>query len=153
MALKQTSATKKSARQEPWDIKVSLIISGFEGSPDAISRVLELQPSRTQLRGEPVSFGELKTKLRRKANFWILGSGCPSTASLQDQVAAIVRQVERAAERFRNLPDGASVTLSCAIYDYSRSVAIGFDASVISALGAIGADLDVDYYDLTQYEE
>lgn len=153
MALKQTATAKKSPRQEPWDIKVYLIISGFEGSPDAISRVLGMQPTRTQLRGEPVTFGELKTKLRRKANFWILDSGLPTTAALADQVAAVVKQVEGAAARFTDLPEGSSVTLTCAIYDYSRDVALVFDTSVITALATIGADLNIDYYDLTEYDE
>jgi len=153
MASKQTAATKESARREPWEIKVYLVISGFEGSPDKISRVLGIQPTRTKLRGEPVSFGELETKLRRKANFWILDSGRPTTADLADQVTAVVRQVQGSVPGFTDLPQGTTVTLTCAIYDYSRSVPLVFDASAISALAAIGADLNIDYYDLTEYDE
>jgi hypothetical protein len=153
MTSKQNTAAKESARQERWEIKVYLVISGFEGSPVAISRVLGIQPTRKKLRGEPVSFGELQTKLTRKANFWLLDSGCPTAATLTDQVAAVVRQVEGAAPRFADLPKGTTVTLSCAIYDYSRDVALVFDAPVISALAAIGADLNIDYYDLTEYND
>jgi hypothetical protein len=125
------------------EIKVSLVIYGFECSPHEISRLLEAEPTRTVTRGEPIP----KTILKRNTNRWILDSGAAADAPLSVHFEALLKRAPNT-KKFATLPAETSVQISCAIYDRNRSVPLVFPSNVVQYAADIGADISLDYYDL-----
>jgi len=151
-----TSVTKRSRRHaEPpkskWEIKPSLVVRGFRVSPEEITRLLGVSPTKTWVRGDLVV--PLSSVLKRKDNAWLLAAPCAHTEPLTKQVEALLTKIAPAAAKFRQLPQGSVVELYCAIYDYERSVVIQFSKRALHDLAEIGAGIGIDYYDLTDWEE
>lgn len=128
---------------------MSLVVSGFEGSPGEISALLGITPTRTWLRGDPIP----PSIVTRKDNAWVLDAGCPETDTLSRQIEAVLKKASHAAPAFANLPPGVSVQLFCAISDYERAVVLEFPRQVICELAALGAQISIDYYDLSEAED
>ena len=69
------------------------------------------------------------------------------------QTRALLKLALPAASRFRDLPPGSRVRLYCAIYDYEREAVLQFPKDVLRGLADIGAEIDMDYYDLTEWPQ
>jgi hypothetical protein len=134
---------KRSASKP--EIAVSLDIHSFKRRPDQISKLLGLTPTRTWSHGDAIP----KTILKRKSNHWILDAPCERTAPLSEQVDSLLEQVFPIAEKFASLPKEAKVQLFCVVYDHERSVVLGFSEQAIAKIAALGAEINIDYYDLS----
>ena len=148
MSAQLTRSGRRAARTrgKKWEIKVSLNVSGFAGSPSKITALLGIEPSRTWVAGDPVQ----NTTLKRQDNRWILDSPVDSAAPLSKHLESILSFASPAVGRFRMLPSGAKVQIFCAVYDYERAVVLEFTKDIITQLAAVGAGLGIDYYDMSE---
>lgn len=148
---RRKNQTRRGGRQGwrgKWEVKVGLDVYGFSCSPDEITKLLGMAPTRTWLRGDPVP----RTILRREDNRWILNAACDTTVALREQVDSLLEQVSPAASRFAGLPSEARVQIFCAVYDSDRAVDLSFSKKAVEKIAALGAEINIDYYDLTDGE-
>jgi Domain of unknown function (DUF4279) len=127
-------------------VKVSLVIKGFSCAPEEVTEIIGVDPTRTWLRGDRIS--ALATNLRHE-NGWELKGSLGDGNPLDVQVLAMLRLLAPAQSRFSGLPD-CSVRLSCAVYAYEGSPQMFLPREAIAGLAGIGAEVDIDYYDMTE---
>jgi len=135
--------------ERQFEIKARFTIAGFECSPEEITQILGIRPTKTWLRGEPVTS---KAKNVYKENGWTLTSPCnPVSSTLDEQVDALISIIPPRIQAFAKLPAGVYIELACIIRvaDYSQPV-IGFSANTIRIIAQIGANIDVGIYDLRE---
>jgi hypothetical protein len=91
--------------------------------------------------------GEVRTHtiITEKDNGWLLHSGLPKSASLEEHIAALLNILAPYREKIRSLSCKDTVELSCVIYA-ARPPALNFASSIINQLGELGASLDIDLY-------
>ena len=138
------SHEERAPQKTKWKIYVKLEVSGFRESPDHISALIGVEPTRTYMRGDSI----LRTRLKRKYNGWTVDAPCRHNVALAKQVDILLEQLAASAERFTRLPDGAVVLLLCAVYDYRGDAALYFSKRAVSLLALLGAEISLDYYDL-----
>ena len=135
--------------ERPSEIKARLTVARFECSPEEITQILGIRPTKTWLRGETVT---PRAKNVHKSNGWTLRAPCdPLNSTVDEQVDSLISIITPHIEAFAKLPTGVYIELSCIlyVYDYSRPV-IGFSASTVRILAQIGANIDIDIYDLRE---
>ena len=133
------------------EVKVQLFITHFECSPDEITRILGITPTATWLQGEPIpkSAGGV-----RKVNGWKLQSPTFPLGGPEEQTDALLNVITPHAWRFKNLPGGSAIELSCAIYAYDDTHRVfEFSSDVVRRLAEIGMSIDVAYYAFTSCSE
>jgi len=149
---------KGSRRGDPqaapkWDIRVRLILGGFSHDPDEVTRLVGIEPTEVKRRGDEVSWAHAvasgSTVPKVKSNFWILEVPSERNTTLAEQTRELLRILTPAAANFRKLPADKRPTISCVIYDYSREVVLEFPDDVVAGAAAMGAQINVDYYDLS----
>jgi hypothetical protein len=87
------------------------------------------------------------TIITEKDNGWVLHSGLPKTASLDEHMEALLSTVKPAKAKIRHLSLDDIVEVSCVIYSATRP-ALNFGSSVIRQLAEMGASLDIDLYNI-----
>lgn len=123
---------------------------------ETIVRLKVLSPNRTpsqltDIIGIPCDscwrIGDTRTHtiIKEETNGWILNSGLPRSAALEEHVDALLRLLDSRADSIRSLSPAANVELSCVIYA-EELPAISFDASIIGRLARLGVGLDIDVY-------
>ena len=131
-----------------FEISVSLGIDGFECDPIEISRILDIEPTRTLKPGDKRTLGR-----RAKVHLWDLTPPVSTkNCSITDQVAALKEIIEPRAPNFSNLPKGCVSTFGCVVYAYQYVPPICFSAEELGFFSSIGADMYVNLYDLTASE-
>jgi hypothetical protein len=118
-----------------------MIVDNYPGSLQELTAAIGLTPSRMLPAGEVVSPGH-----ERKSDRWVLDAVEGDQVPLDEQLVALLAKVTPASERLASLPDATRVRVMCGIFDYQRSVPLVFPRPVISALEAIKAELEIDYY-------
>ncbi len=117
---------------------------GDDFDPDEITRLVGLQPTRTNRKG----------KLRAKFDAW-----CYSSGKVIDEVIDIYEMSSRlieilepktsvileAIERFR-LSAELQIILWITMDDSKSTPAIGFESETIAFLNSVGASIDIDTY-------
>lgn len=90
--------------------------SGFDGSPEVITELLGLQPTRSGRAGEPSYnvMGKPRGRTNR-VSFWSLHSQAGDRVSVGEHVANLLEQVRGSREQFARLPPKARVTVRCTV--------------------------------------
>lgn len=130
-----------------WRIVVELQVFGFTGSPDLITKILTVPPTKTWRVGDPVP----PSILRRKENCWIREAGAAPAAPLEEHLAALADLITSIAQNFTRLPKDAGVEVFCDVYDYVGEVTMLLPRRFIEAIASIHASLRVDYCDLREH--
>jgi hypothetical protein len=128
------------------EANVRLMVLGFHESPENVSKVIGIAPTKAWRAGDPVLD---KKENKQPENGWMLNS--PVEPKSGDADAAILALVSSfpSPEAFFRLPKGSRVQVTCTLYGYSERPWMYLSNRTLSALAAIGADLDVDIYDLS----
>ena len=130
------------------EVKVRLVILGFECSSDEISSTLGVAPTQVWRDGETVT--PQATNVHHE-NGWMLRSPVdPQRASAEEAVNALLAQFP-SLKAFAALPAAADIQLTCTIYGHDERPGLWLSKDVIARLAQIGASLDVDVYDLIEY--
>ena len=133
------------------EIRVSINVCGHIRSPQEITELLGLVPTRTTVQGEPIPVP--RTILKYKRNCWILEGSSDPSCPFENQVDALLDRVTLLADKFSELPDDLTVAVHCVVYDYERATALILSRTAIRSAARIGAGIDIDYIDLTPHED
>jgi len=129
------------------EIKVSLIISGFEESPDKITEIIGLTPTKKWLKGELI---DPRATIRYKENGWKLSSGVSDKKAFKDHIKSLIGEINLRIEPFSSICQKYKGKLFCAIYLSEKSgdslPEIHFEKSDIIFFANIGIELDLDLY-------
>ena len=126
------------------EVKVQLFIKGFKCSPEKITRLLGISPSKTWVRGGLIRSGH---RAVHRFNGWSLVSPLAEVASPEEQTDALLAIIKPHSKRFKRLPSGAQLDLSCAIYAYDDSQRVFyFSVETVKELAKIGAPISIAYY-------
>jgi hypothetical protein len=137
------------ASQLRTEVKAALKVYGFEGSANAISQILGIEPSETFRAGDPVL--PQSTRLHSE-NGWRLSSPVdPENATAEDAVHALLDLLPNR-KVFAALPAECEVVVSCTIYGYEERPYCCIATEDIKRLAEIGATLDIDTYDHCTHE-
>ena len=133
--------------REQTEVNVQLFVTGFKCSPNEITRILGIPPTKAWVKGDPII---RSASAVRRWNGWKIEAPPPKTTSPEAQTKALLARIMPRAERFKHLPPGADVHLSCAIYAYDDSQRVfEFSAKAVRELARIGAPISIAYYDFT----
>ncbi len=76
----------------------------------------------------------------------------PERTSAEEAVNALLAQFPRLTA-FAALPAEAEIQLTCTIYGHDERPGLWLSKDVMARLAQIGANLDVDIYDLVEYAD
>jgi hypothetical protein len=148
---KPKKARSQSKRRLKSHIDVYLVVRGSGIDPKEISRVLSIKPTRTWRSGDLVHPPAIR---QHKDDGWMLKANYSQGVQLTKYVEALVERVEPKADRFQNLPPAATVYIRCDICDHEfRRTALGLSKKAVQGIARLGAELDIDYYDLSDNDE
>jgi hypothetical protein len=122
--------------------KVEFIITGIKISPDKITDLIAIKPSRTWLLGESIQ----GTKLRRKHNGWCLSTNYENSIDLAKPIQSLLPILLPQSETIIRVCNdyGLECEFSCVAYVTNEMPSICFDQEIISGLANLGAMLDID---------
>jgi hypothetical protein len=126
----------------PIQQRVELCLTGTRISPDEITRLLGVAPTRVWRLGEPIQ----GTALRAKHNGWCFAQQLAEDASLADRARSLLVEL---------LPRAKTITRICSEFDLDCELAcvayvtdhvpeLNFDSEIISGLAELKAILDID---------
>lgn len=146
MTENQLSTDDEGAEGDPRpNMVASLDVRSFDGSPEVITGILGLQPSRSGQAGYPSYdvLGKPRGHIVRNS-FWSLRSGAGFHASIEEHANDLLHQIHASRDAFPLLPVGSVVVFDCTIIpgEYLPSFTLG--ARVLRELGAIGAAFKLD---------
>lgn len=141
----------RPARNKPRDrshMDASLVIHGKHLDPAAVSKVLGLQPTKQWRAGEALP---MPAPGVHKDSAWLFKGKAVAGFELTKHVEALLKQIEPYMERFAHLPPDITIYISCGVCDYEfRRSNLSLSRSAIEGLAKLGAEIDIDYYDLSR---
>lgn len=120
---------------------VRLKILSTNRRPEMVTEFLGLQCDKCWHCGDT----RTHTTIIEKNNGWLLHSGLPKTAPLEEHIEAILAILAPFKEKIRSLSSADTVELSCVVYA-ARPPSLNFEQSTIARLAELGASLDIDLY-------
>ncbi len=136
-------------KHKKWVIAVDLRITGLTEDPQVVTDALGIEPTRTWRVGDLVT--PPATARRRKSNGWLLDSGCPEDASLEEHFKALVDQLSEVRQHPVRLSQTAETEIRCGITDYDRSVALIVPPDMVDIASWLGAFIYISYYDVSDH--
>lgn len=124
---------------------VRLKVRSTDLKPDQIAAAIGLQCDRSWCKGELREH----TRIEEPDNGWVLGSGLPVSATLEEHLESLLSVLARHADSIRSLSVACCVELSCVVYS-QRPPALYFDPLVVKRIANLGASLDIDLYCIQQ---
>ncbi len=125
------------------EIKLSLIITGFEESPGEITQTVGIVPTQTWLKGELI---DNRAIVKHKENGWRLSSGIKE-GTFEDHLGSLFSILKPSLDKVITVCKKYHGELFCALYMSEGSEdslpAIHFDKSTISLLSQLGIEVDL----------
>ena len=138
------------SKKKSYTIKVNMVITGFECSPEHITNLIGVNPTKVWKRGEIV---HPKAKNIHKESGWLLSSQCDAVnSSIDEQISTLSNVITPILGNFHKLPEGLEIELSCIINAYEYMPPICFSTDSVAFASKLGASIDVDIYDLIEDE-
>jgi hypothetical protein len=117
-------------------------LTGFEQSPEEISKLIGLEPSRSWATGSERS----NSKIPYDTSAWILESRLSESASLEYHLEDLLNQLEPFAGRIVALPSPHASWIEMVGYFDERYPGLSLDTKLLRRVSALGASLDFDFY-------
>lgn len=124
------------------EIEVGLTLTGLHVSPDDITGIVGLCPTRTWALGDSIQ----NTALRRKHDGWQFALPPKETLQLEEQLKDLLDALDPYRERIREVAQRMvlEVEVYCAVYIAGDTPASYLSACTLGRLVALGANLDID---------
>jgi len=129
-------------------IHVSFAVLGFSGSPQAVTDLLGIAPTEAWATGDP----GLRGHPRRFAR-WNLASPAGETATVEDQLTALLPLLEARAAAVAEAARRFEAGIHCAAYFRDVNPGFHLDAAMVARVAALGLSLDFDLYCLGAPDE
>jgi len=128
----------------PPSIRASISIRNFSGSPNEITRILGVEPSRSGTAGELRRNvrGRLTSEVLERS-YWSLDSSMPPRSTLAQHIDDLLAQVRPITLAFSQLPPGTTVTLFSTIIPNGKIPTLSIHREAMRSLVEIGADVDI----------
>jgi hypothetical protein len=123
------------------------MVLGFDGSPDEVSTIVRVRPTKTWVVGDRTT--PISTNTHKQSGWVIAPQVDPSSTNVDAAVQALLSTLPDP-DAFRRLPHGCQVQLNIGLLGYQQRPAVFLSKDSVQILARIGASLDVDPYDLTQ---
>lgn len=122
--------------------------------PEEVSAALGLSPSKSWRPGDPPDAHGIPGK-ERKESFWRIESRIARDArvGLEDHVKDVLAQLEPCFAAAASLSRQHRGLMELVGYFHEYYPGLGFDASTIQRLAALGVQVDCDFYYLAPEEE
>jgi hypothetical protein len=117
-------------------------VGEFEGSPEAVTAVLGLEPTETWKKGDPW----LENRPRQSSR-WRLMSPLPRTEMFMDKhLEALLSILEPKTAAIRVLQTEHEIGINCVGYFYGENPGFHLSRGLIARLHALSLDIDFDLY-------
>lgn len=124
------------------NIRVYFAIYDYE-TPDELTDRLDIQPSRTELKGSRRSIGPNSASVEILNNAWILDA---NPGELNDQFRSLFFRLENAIDKINGLSD-IDLQFSVVVNSEDANTGLHFDNDILLKVAELhGATIDVDYY-------
>ncbi len=120
-------------------ITVALVVSGFEDSPEEISRRIGADPTDTWKAGDLIR----EPGIRKKSNGWRLKSGFDGHSELEPHLRWLLDKLSPSTDAGFGA-DGRSIDFSCNVVIADRAPSLTVPRDVMERIAQLGADLDID---------
>jgi Domain of unknown function (DUF4279) len=128
-----------------YEILANFSLTGFTISPNEMSGIIGINPTKTWEIGDTIG----KSNLQRKENGWVLSSSLDKSSELEEQISDLLQQLK---PKWANLLDVCSeydAEISCAVYSYnSQGPSMHLGKEMLKLLAELNAEVDIDYYSL-----
>ncbi|MFN5540438.1 MAG: DUF4279 domain-containing protein [Candidatus Melainabacteria bacterium] len=125
---------------------VSLRITDLHFTPEELTKLLGIQPTRAFKKGSKID----KLSIEHKFNGWILSSGISEEESFCDHIQSLVTIIESRIDLFTLVCNQYSSVISSSITinkEYQESLpSIHLDERAMKVFTQIGAEFDLDLY-------
>ncbi len=136
------------------EIKVSLWISGFECSPENITKQLAVQPTEVRIKGgEKWYGGKQKIPMINKENAWILRSELSQSVDPDKHLENILQKIRINKEKFLSLTRKYDSRISFGIFWNYCNPAITLDKALLKELAGLDIKVGFDMYYLGELDE
>ena len=130
------------------NVKLYLKITGFQCSPDEISHIIGIFPTKKWLKGDII---DKRVIVRRKQNGWMLQSELLEDRPVKEHIENLLSMVMPKKERLKNIPPDAEIAIYCVVYSTLGRPDISLDPAMIKAIAELGAWVDFDLYQLPEH--
>jgi hypothetical protein len=141
--------------QAPWEraweeVRCSITVFSDSTTAAEISDYIGIEPTRTRVKGDPISAKRPQTLVA--SHMWVWQVGDSVERSLDAQLDELWSALGPHADKFKNLPSGANVQLGVWIIHRGSELALGWvlNRRHVAAAAAFGASIDIDEYDDTE---
>jgi|GEM_PF-5834429 hypothetical protein len=145
------NAEQTAPSQLAWEeVRCSITVFSDSTSAAEISDHIGIEPTRKQIKGEPISAKRPETLVA--SHLWVWQVGDSVERSLDAQLDELWSALGPYADKFKDLPPGANVQLDIWITHQGSELALGWvlDRRHVAAAAAFGASISVDEYDETE---
>jgi hypothetical protein len=135
------------------EIRVFLGVFKFGDDPRVVTDLLGIEPTSAIAPGTPMRGKPGERGLRWRHGRWELASPAGRSASVEDQLLALLPLLEEREEAIREANARFEVGIMCAAYFYQVNPGFHLDSALLGRLAALGLDLDFDLYCMETAEE
>lgn len=124
------------------EISVAFVLRGDEFSPSEVTSVLEIEPTRTRRKGDPIK----GTRAKTGCDAWSLSTPRIRDTDLPKYLRQLLGAILPKSEQLAAICQAYSLaaTFECVAYVHNQTPALDFDNDVLSQIVRLGASLDVD---------
>ena len=124
-------------------------VADFECTPEEITNIIGLKPSRVVLKGEPLNNGRV-----RKRSFWEFHSTLPITEVFQDaHLSNLMGPLLRKRDEINKIGSRFEVGISCVGYYTNVNPGFHMSAKLIKQCAELGVSIDFDLYTMRPLHE
>lgn len=129
-------------------ISVRLWITGFDYSPNEITKKLGVEPTEIQIKGEYKTFGKGKRTIKRliKENAWILKSPLSHRVNPDKHLEFILSKIRSNKDEFIAMFNENEAEISFGIYWGYCNPGITLDTKILQELAALNIEVGFDMY-------
>ncbi|HEU6450556.1 MAG TPA: DUF4279 domain-containing protein [Gemmatimonadaceae bacterium] len=135
------------------EIHVFLGVFKFGDDPQVVTDLLGIRPTSVIVPGTPMRGGPGERGLPWRYGRWELTSPAGPSASVEEQLLALLPLLEERADAIREANARFEVGIMCAAYFREVNPGFHLDSALLARLAALRLDIDFDLYCMETVEE